>query len=120
MTEAEWVRCRDPEPMLRYVDRMSPERLNLRKLALVVVGWGHQNERVMLGGMMIHACELLELWADNCAADRMLEAHRLAEETFGSSLDRLASLRVLGVMLPYLRDAWCDSAVDKAVYISNA
>jgi hypothetical protein len=119
MTEAEWLACSDPEPMLRCAERRSPDELSGRKLALIIVGWGGRIKQTARGGLMTRAFQLLELWAENRLDHYLtMEARHLAT-TSGSSLDQLTARRVLGIMLPDIHDPWCDSPVSKVVYLAN-
>ncbi len=69
MTEAEWLACCDPEPMLLYLK----DRASKRKLRLYAVACAGPVEHFLQGRRRREVLQLAERWADEGAAPPQLD-----------------------------------------------
>src|SRR5690349_5717729 len=96
MTEAEWLTCEDPEPMLLFVQgQASPRKLRLFAVACCRRVWhllGDERSR--------RAVEVAELLADGRAGQRRLS--RAAANARRAAVELIAKVESSGPVTPFL------------------
>src|SRR5437016_5615329 len=87
MTEAEWLACQDPTPMLESLDLEAKER-KLRLFAAACCRRVYQLYPRAPGGLGGPYLELLDRYADGLAlAEEWREAHRYGQGHFSEAID---------------------------------